>query len=311
MIEVPLGSSYRFEISVSYDGEPSSPDGAISVDVFSESGDSIISDIMQQDIYDTSKFYYIMLGEVTATEQDIKVVSSYEIDGVEYVETRFVRVSQPYVTVEEIVAELGYSLEPQDPRYVSERDLVLAERLARLQINYTTGRKFGLYSGTQEAYGLDSDTLMFPERMVSFSKLEQNGEVVYDSDNGINLIGYALSLTPTGQGVRASYAEDLEFIYAPPQSTWQSPRFRFKSGNLYKVYCNMGWSAVPFDIKQAALILVSDNMHRDAGWRERYISKFSTGQIQMEFRDEAFAGTGNLIVDRLLAPYKMSGMRVI
>lgn len=312
MIEIPNNTLHKVSLLVVKDGLPYPPNGTPAYEVFdANTGDLLIDGNSIQDISDIGNYYFYLDSDVTAFDRTLKVVWTYQMDYKEYTNTEYMEVTTPYAEREEIITELGLGSEPQDLNYFSDQKLRIAERIARLQINNYTGREFNQRLGSQVAYGMGSDTLIFSERMTSFYKLEEDDIVVYDTENNINLLGYNLELTETGQGIRIVNASEADVTTYPPTAYMSPPKLKFKSGSRYKAYGVLGYSYIPLQVKQAALLLISDNLYNDSLWRQKYISEFDTGQMKVKLRDTAFTGTGNLLADDMLDQFKITGIVVI
>lgn len=288
------------------------PDNEPSYTVYdADSNEELTSGDAIRDTNDIGSYYVLIGPPYTSSDRVLRVEWSYQVNFENYTGIEYTAITTPYVEIGEIIGELGLGVEPQDYNYFPYAKLRTAERVARLQINNYTGREFAQKVGSQVAYGLGSDTILFSERMTDFTKLEQDDVVVYDPENGINNLGYDLELTETGQGIRIKNSSQLDVTAYPPTAYMTPPTMKFTSGSRYKVYCTMGYSYIPYQVKQAALLLINDNLYNDALWRQKYISEFDTGQMQVKLRDTAFTGTGNLLADDLLDPFKITGIVVI
>ena len=312
MIEIPGNSLHRIDLLTTKDGDPIDADQEPTYEVFdADSGESLVSGTAAVDTEDVGRYFFYIDSDVTSVDRTIKTVWTFEILGKEYQTIEYTSISVPYVDKEEIIAELGLGAEPQDLNYFPESKIRIAERIARLQINNYTGRNFTSRSGSQVTYGMGSDTILFPEKMSSFAKLEQDDVVIYDPENGINTLGYDMELTETGQGIRIKNSSQMDVTENPPMSYTAPFKLRFINGSRYKVYGILGYPYIPLEVKQAALLLISDNLYNDSLWRQKYISEFDTGQMKVKLRDTAFTGTGNLLADDLLDQFKITGIVVI
>lgn len=312
MIEIPSGSHHEIEILVTFNDVTTEPDAAPVYTIYEADTNVQLEDGTAVVDSENPCLFYIPVGPpITNVDRAIKTEWSYEIDGVEFSGTEYTNVATVYAEISEIISELEIGEDPTFPNYFSQSKIRTAERLSRMQINNYTGRKFAPSSGSQEARGFGTDTLLFAERIISFTKIEQDDVVMYDSENNINLFGFDIVVTDTRQGVRIVNSSELDVIGAVPNSEIYTSKLKFKSGARFKIYGVFGYEYVPIEVKQAAFLLINDHLYNDSLWRERYIESFDTGQMKMKFRDAAFAGTGNLIVDDLLDTYKITGIVVI
>lgn len=219
-----------------------------------------------------------------------------------------VYVVTPYVDFNH-VQDLGFSIDASDPGYKSYKELVLAERYARKQIEQYTGQKFYLYDDVYTLYGYDSDTLPLPAKINDLHELYANDILLLDTINNIDNWNYNVEITTTGYGIRVNRAGMLDnTVYVangmvPPSINDGTGIFR--SGVQYKVQGRFGWEKVPDDVELAGIELMKDYFAKDRSWRNKYIKNISTFDWDFEYTSEAYSGTGNAYADRLLADYVM------
>lgn len=312
MIELTTNSFHTIDIYITKDDYPVAPTGTPTYIIYdADTGANISSGTTVADTEDVGHYTINLTNLHTSVDRTLKVRWTYVLDGRTVNEEEYVIVSTPYADISEIIAELGLGSEPVDYNYFPHEKLRSAERMARLMINNYTGREFGQRLGTEIVYGNGSDTLIFTERMSAFTKIEQDDQVMYDSTQNINLFGFDVVLTETGQGVRIKNSSELDVTEYPASAYITPPRLKFANGARFKIYGTMGYPYVPLSVKQACFILISDLLYNDALWRQKYIAEFDTGNMKVKLRDKAFAGTGNLLADDLLDPYKLTGIVVI
>lgn len=219
-----------------------------------------------------------------------------------------VYVVTPYVDFNH-VQDLGFSIDSSDPGYKSYKELVLAERYARKQIEQYTGQKFYLYDDVYTILGYDSDTLPLPAKIQDLHELYANDILLLDTINEIDNWNYNVEITTTGYGIRVNRANMLDnTVYTangmvPPSINDSSGIFR--SDTQYKVQGRFGWERVPDDVELAGIELMRDYFAKDRTWRNKYIKNISTFDWDFEYTSEAYSGTGNAYADRLLADYVM------
>jgi hypothetical protein len=311
MIEVPTNTWHKVDILVQKNDSLVVPTALPTFIVKdADTGSTLRTGTSVIDTADVGHYYVQLNPTDTNSERVLEISWSYALEGVTVNDSTTMQVSNIYVEMAEIIDELGLGAEPTDLNYQPLSKLKIAERMARLQINNYTGRKFGQYSGTQTSYGNGSDTVIFPERMTSFTKLWQDDELIYDSAANYNAYGYVLELTETGQGLRITNVES-DIMFLPPTAYYKGEKLKFANGSRFKIAATFGYKYVPAEVRQAALLLISDNLHNDSLWRQKYIGEFDTGQMSVKLRDSAFTGTGNLLADDLLDPYKITGIVVI
>lgn len=312
MIELTVNSSHTIDIYVIKDDEAIAADALPTyVITDADSGEVLGSGISQEDTEDVGHYYIEIDSEFTGVDCTLRVEWTYSLEGRTINGYEYTVISTPYAEVGEVITELGLGSEPVDYNYFPHGKLRSAERMARLMINNYTGREFGQRLGAQIVYGNGSDTLIFAERMSAFTKIEQDDEVIYDSTLGINTLGYDIVLTETGQAVRLAHSSQLDVTEYPASAYITPPTLRFRNGARFKIYGTLGYPYIPLPVKQACFLLISDLLYNDALWRQKYISEFDTGNMKVKLRDTAFTGTGNLLADDLLDPYKITGIVVI
>ena len=214
----------------------------------------------------------------------------------------------PYVDFNH-AQELNFSIDPSDPDYKSYKELVLAERYARKQIENYTGQKFFLYDDVYTINGYDSDLLPIPTKINDLHELYANDVLLLDNIHSVNNWGYNVEITTTGYGIRINRANMLDnTVYVangmiPPSINDYSGIFR--SNVSYKIQGRFGWDKVPDDVELAGIELMKDYFAKDRTWRNKYVKNISTFDWDFEYTSEAYMGTGNAYADRLLAEYVM------
>jgi hypothetical protein len=253
---------------------------------------------------------YVPLSETTV-EDTVQIVWSAVVGGETATKVGTLEIVTPYLTPEELAARYNWSFNSADSNYKPRQDVIDAERIARFIINAYTKKKFGEKIGTVVAYGQNTDTLTLGTPIVSISKMYQNGELVIDGSD-FSKFGYGLEITETGVSVRVL---DPDFTdIAESESIRVTPLLggaAFRQGWRYSIEGVFGYQFIPTDIEDATAMLVNDYVCRDALWRARYINKIEMRDWKFTFEKEAFRGTGNLIVDQMLANYRDLGIFVI
>jgi hypothetical protein len=312
LIELAVNSSHRIDIVVIQNDQSVLPDYTPTYKIYdADTGTLLREGTSTLDPNDIGRYYVTVSGDLTGFDRTLKITWRYDLDGITINGDEYTVISTPYATVDEVIDELGLGTEPTDLNFYPYAKLRAAERLARFQIDNYTGRTFGQRLGAQIVYGNNSDTLIFTEAMTAFTKVEQDDQLLYDSTVGFNALAYNIVLTETGQAIRLTNTGDSDVSILPPSATWTYTKPHFVNGSRYKIYGTLGYRYVPVQVKQAAMLLINDHLFNDSLWRERYISEFDTGQMSVKLRDTAFTGTGNLLADDLLDPFKITGIVVI
>lgn len=246
--------------------------------------------------------------QYTTRNKTLRLQWEYTVEGINVAKSDEVFVVTPYVDFNH-AQELAFSSDPSDPNYKSYKELVLAERYARKQIEQYTGQKFFLYDDVYTVVGYDSDVLPLPSKIYSLHELYSNDILLVDTINEINNWNYDVEITTTGYGIRVNRANMLDnTVYVangmvPPNGSYGAGVF--KSGVSYRVQGRFGWEKVPDAVELAGVELMKDYFAKDRSWRNRYIKTISTFDWDFEYTSEVHAGTGNAYADRLLLDYVM------
>lgn len=304
MIELPINSFHSIDLYTSYDDIPQNVAGSPTYVLKDLDTNEIIRSGSASTAVDEIGHYEIQLtGSDTAFDRVFQVSWEYSLAGVTTREIEIVTVSTPYATISDILDELQLSIDNSEPGYFPAQKIRAAERLARLQVNVYTGHTFGKRSGSIYVNGTNKNVLTLPERMVSFSKIEQNGSTRYDSNNSFNNLGYTLQLTSTNMALKISNSDEDNINYYQNGGI-NPPSGVFPASSEYKITGIIGYPYVPIEVSQATILLINDHLYNDGLWHSRYIDRIDTGEMQIRLRDAAFRGTGNLLADNLLEKYK-------
>ena len=202
------------------------------------------------------------------------------------------------------------------------------ERLARAIIDSITG---GFYFSTKdlETVGDGTDYIPLWDKVYKILTVYKNGTLVYDSSQTpsaldeydyfitkdktaitANSIGYSGDVnraesTPVGLAIAESdsfevFGENDGTILAYKRGTF------FYKGVDYIFGVEHGYKVVPFDIQEAAKMLIEDIKCGKLEYFKRYIANYSTDQYRIQIDKKSFDGTGNILVDKILEKYTTS-----
>lgn len=266
----------------------------------------------------------------TTVDGTIRIVVNFNVDGSAQTKVISAQVTTPYASVDEIRDALG-----KDEARFLDGELNRAERRIRGIVNSFTGQEFGRVDGTKKVTGAGDVQLRLPDRLSSLTRIEGvNTLVNYQRDASGNLV-WAYSpdypgddsrrvLVPIdngplydirGDGFYLGLAAPLPQTYSytnpirDPDSMWQGGGFRENSP--YYVTGIWGYESVPSDVKEATLILIEDALCPDSEYRDRYVDNYKAADWRVEYSDRAFRGTGSVMADQLLEPYRRWSMTVI
>ena len=261
--------------------------------------------------------YQITIPYTTAiVPKKLRVIWAYTVNQIPASNTQIVNVVKPYVSLAEVIKDLGIGTDPSDPMYKSYDELVMAERFARKVIENYTGQRFYLYDGTESVYGSGSDVLPLSFKIHSIDKLYGNDVNLIDNINEENNWVFNPIISETGFGLRVDRTNALDNItYSAngliPPSINDSYYGAFQKDVKYRVEGKFGWQEVPDNVEQAAIQLVEDYFSKDRVWTNKYLKNIKTFDWQFEYASDAYRGTGNAYADQLLYPYVISSMVVI
>ena len=313
MHQIVRGTTENAEFEIYVNGELATADGNVTVSVTDANyGTSVGSGGTATRDSITGKYKFDLDPDYTTLNRVLRVQWNYNVNGKSISSEDFYEVFTPYAPVAKIIDYYNFGTRPQDLNHKSHDEIVMAERIARAQIEAYTGQSFGRYWGDQEIFGYNSDALELVSRMVNIYKLYQDGELVidYTQDPVYNIFGYDVELSTTNKALRI-VRNGMDVIYDGQNDPAVLSNGKFKNHTRYKVYGEMGWSYVPQDVQFCTIKLIGNILSRDAQWRERYLKKIDLSEISFELAGGAFNGTGDAIVDALLDQYRNTGIVVI
>jgi hypothetical protein len=237
--------------------------------------------------------------KVTHLDGEFDAVWTYTLEGDEYTRRETYNVVTPLFVKSELIAsdEVFASL--------TDEKVEELERLVRKIIEAFTGQTFGFREGSIKVYGNGDNVLLSDQRIIS---LDAGGYRVVNNGYGVE----AISTWP-GEIRVDSFEETEEYVSAVGVITTSAyPNIRVWRDNVpYKIFGKFGWQSVPDDVKQAALILAGMFSCDETTWRDRYIKSIRAADWRFDFGSGAYAGTGSLNADQLLAKYIVGRMAVI
>jgi hypothetical protein len=229
--------------------------------------------------------------------------------------TDFLDVSlvRPYVTADDLADELGLTIVAGTPSGTSEvkrATLERWERQARMFINSKIDDKVRLQYKTVTVVGQDTDVLYLDgNRIESFDKITKDDEVLYDTQEDINLLDYTLEISksklqlkPISIGSNIDESKSVVAIYDPGY---------FERGSIYSVRGEYGYKNVPEELREATIILVDDMRCNDWSYRNKGLKSVKNDSFDIEYNDIIFSGTGNILVDALISDFKSIRMFAI
>ena len=186
------------------------------------------------------------------------------------------------------------------------------EELARAIIDSVCDVEFYYKKRVVETTGLGLDYLPIWIDAKKVIKVYENNVLLYDASDIENSVS-AFEIIADGSAVTMTYSDAINrdeaariLLPASPTDIAEldySAR-GFPKGWDYRIIFEVGYHKVPQDIKRATELLIHDIECGKLDYYKRYIGSYNTDQFRIQFDKALFAGTGNLIVDKILDKYR-------
>lgn len=186
------------------------------------------------------------------------------------------------------------------------------EELARAIIDSVCDVEFYYKKRVVETTGLGLDYLPIWIDAKKVIKVYENNVLLYDASDIENSVS-AFEIIADGSAVTMTYSDAINrdeaariLLPASPTDIAEldySAR-GFPKGWDYRITFEVGYHKVPQDIKRATELLIHDIECGKLDYYKRYIGSYNTDQFRIQFDKALFAGTGNLIVDKILDKYR-------
>ncbi len=309
MIEIYKDTAERIELKLYLSGDRVNSTAPVKITVTdSKTGEILANDSTAVVTVDSSTkelYSYIVNLDATRQERSLKAVWSYEILGFEGARTDLVDVVTPYVTPDEII-----SFDPSVGQNFTYEQIKNSEKQIRGIINAFTGQSFGQYHDIKPVIGNNDTRIDLPEKLLTFVGMKSYDRLLDDTYQNFRLRNDGWTVDTT-----VSVFDDTSKIYTetPVVGGYYRPKsdLFFREDTSYLVEGIWGYERVPSEVNQAALILVQQNLCPESEYRDRYISKISAADWKYEFDMGAYSGTGNVMADQLLWPFRRLSMKVI
>ncbi len=179
-----------------------------------------------------------------------------------------------------------------------------------------------------EVVGQETDYMPLWDRTHKILKVYENAELVYDLDDpdGPALVDYTFLITKDKTAItkdpvaavdsinraerrpaRLPVASSDSFAIFDTEDSGNvqtiTPGVGFPEGVDYIFLVETGYKVVPIDIQDAAKLLIEDIKCGKLDYYKRYVKNYSTDQFKIEYDKRMIDGTGNIIVDKILAKY--------
>lgn len=201
------------------------------------------------------------------------------------------------------------------------------EGLARAIIDSIVPGGFYYERSWYETSGNGTDFMPVWDRTYKILKAYENNELLWDYNDSPQAQGqwnYLLTKDKTAiikdwvqqqdsyirqvgspKGVPLSES-DSYYLYDTEDSTVTfavAPGVAFPLGWNYLFSLETGYKVVPYDIYDAATMLIDDIKCGKMEYHKRYITSYNTDQYKIQIDKSALDGTGNILVDKILQKY--------
>jgi hypothetical protein len=311
--QIHNGTTQTITLDIYSQGQLMNADGSVIVKITdADTGTVLVSSASAVGQTPLGKYTYEVTPDITQSNRVLQVLWSYTLGGKATSQTQFVEVVTPYALVSDIISYYKLGAAPSQPNYYSEQEIMIAENIARTQINNYTMQDFGNRYDYQEIFGIGSDAIQLTERMLAVDKLYENDELVidYTASPTYNSFGFDVELTQTGKALRIK-TNLFDTRYDNQVDPTIIAYGKFRNNSRYKIVGKIGYNYVPQDIKLCTLLLCGDLLSNDAAWRNKYLKKVTLAEVSFELSAGALNGTGNVIVDGILDQYRNINIVVI
>lgn len=180
---------------------------------------------------------------------------------------------------------------------LTDAKVAYLESLVRHIIETYTGQSFGYSHETVVIAAGPNGVYYSPTKVLAINNANYS-----IGDGGYSI--YSLD-TYTSQGYNVKIPIEAEAYEI--NKGWHAPR----PSKTITVTGEFGWTAVPPEVKNAALYLAEAFTCDESLWRERLIKSVRAADWRFDYSESAFHSTGSLIADQLLDPYVRVGYAAV
>lgn len=185
------------------------------------------------------------------------------------------------------------------------------EELARAIIDSVVADGFYYRKRFIETVGLGSDYLPVWHKINKVLKVYENNVLLYDAANPEDYTtSYALTSDKTAivetYNGQINRLENAAIVLPAGGSDLLDLQYSYRGFPKsfdYRLLVTHGYTSIPSDIKKATELLVDDIACGKLEYYQRYITSYNTDQYKVQLDKQAFSGTGNVIVDKILSNY--------
>lgn len=189
------------------------------------------------------------------------------------------------------------------------------EEIARAIVDSVISEGFYYRKKVVQRVGMGSDYLPLWDDAKKLLKLYENNVLIFDAENPSSYSPkYRISsdktaITLDAEDFEINLAEQKPNVIPQAESDLLDLTYGyhgFPQGFDYTAIMEVGYHEVPSDIVRATELLVDDISCGRMEYFMRHVTEYNTDQFKMKFASEAFEGTGNIIVDKILSKYYKS-----
>lgn len=232
----------------------------------------------------------------TGNDDSLRVVWSFSINSEPVTVEHDYQVVTPFATVDEIKAAMSV------PASKTDDQIKRVERRVRKKIQNITRQTFGRWAGVKTIVGTGESKVRLPDRIITLNSVT--------GPYAVAVTGYALRNDGWWLEV-APLAPDGDWVFTNVIADPTDMFGGFSADVEYQVDALWGYYDVPDDIKEAALLLIEDELCPSSEFRNKYLKSVTYADTDLEFDGRAWYGTGNASVDNLLAAHVRTNLSVI
>jgi hypothetical protein len=189
------------------------------------------------------------------------------------------------------------------------------EEIARAIIDSVISEGFYYRKKVLNKVGMGTDYLPLWDDAKKLLKLYENNVLIFDAENPSSynpkykISGDKTAIVMDTEEFEYNLAEQKPNILPQAESDLLDMTYGyhgFPQGFDYTAIIEVGHHEVPSDIVRATELLVDDIACGRMEYFMRHVTEYNTDQFKMKFASEAFEGTGNIIVDKILSKYYKS-----
>lgn len=186
------------------------------------------------------------------------------------------------------------------------------EKKARLSLNSYIGDNFYKEKRTLTVFGQNADIVTTPIPIQRIDKVYEDDLLVYERDNSTYQLDFPLEIDSSRTRIKIvnSSTNNKEILEFPKFSVFYYEGI-FRKDFAYKIDGIWGWEYIPSDIELATALLVEDYLCNDSNIRNKNIAELSNDSYNIKYGSDFSTGTGNLVVDNLIAKYKEARYMVV